>query len=852
MNLDQPPEFNNTSEEQIWEPTLPDPPPAQAPNGHPKARRLPIKFDGASAAEAMPRPYPPPRLQQAFEFEGLLVDILARFVNLPAREVDGEIEGALGRVCSFLELARAGLWLTSQDGTDSFTLTHSSSQRQKRRDGNDDRPSDEATPGAIPISTESRTLFPWSSGQAARGETISFSTLEDLPAEAGPDKASLAHLGIQSGAVIPFLVEGRVLGAVSFMRYTDQKPWPELLLKRLHFVAEVIAQIMARRLSDERLDASEAQLNLAAASAGAALWSLDLRTGRIETTAKGMELLRLPPNAELTFEGFLSMVHPEDCERVVRTQEAVIASHGELNIEFRLVFGNGDVRWVHARGRCQNGSAGVPKRLTGVSVDITVRRNTENYLRESEARFRAIADSAPVLIWMAGLDKGCTFFNKPWLDFTGRTAEQEMGNGWAEGVHPEDLAKCLQAYTAAFDSRSSFVLQYRLRRRDGQYRWLSDNGVPRFDPEGNFSGYIGSCVDVTERRTAEEALSRSFEEIRQLKDRLQAESDYLKAEIKVSHAHGQIIGQSKGIKRVLHNVEQVAPADCAVLITGETGTGKELIAQEIHRLSARKERVMVLVNCAALPSALVESELFGRERGAYTGALTSQVGRFEVANSSTIFLDEVGELTLEVQAKLLRVLQEGEFQRLGSPKTHKVDVRILAATNRDLAGEVRKGRFREDLYYRLRVFPISIPPLRERLEDIPLLALAFMEEFSTRMGKKITKLPRKAMEMLQAHTWQGNIRELRNVIEHSVILTAGDTLKLTVPGEAPTREAQPVTLAEAEREHILRTLESTGWRIKGPYGAAGRLGLRPSTLYSRMQKLGIPHRRKKDERPSPG
>ena len=251
---------------------------------------------------------------------------------------------------------------------------------------------------------------------------------------------------------------------------------------------------------------------------------------------------------------------------------------------------------------------------------------------------------------------------------------------------------------------------------------------------------------------------------------------------------------------------------------------------------------MVLVNCAALPTALVESELFGRERGAYTGALTSQVGRFEVANGSTIFLDEVGELPTEVQAKLLRVLQQGEFQRLGSPKTHKVDVRVIAATNRDLAEEVRRGRFREALYYRLKVFPIDIPPLRERVEDIPLLVFAFMEELSSRMGKKITKVSRKAMELMLGHSWPGNIRELRNVIEHSVILCSGDTLKLTVLGEAPTREAQSGTLAEAERKHILKTLESTSWRIKGPHGAAARLDLQPSTLYSRMQKLGISHR----------
>ena len=485
--------------------------------------------------------------------------------------------------------------------------------------------------------------------------------------------------------------------------------------------------------------------------------------------------------------------------------------------------------------------------IAEVFANATARKESEALLRESEARFRIAADSAPVLIWMAGTDKRCNFFNRPWLKFTGRSAEQEMGNGWAEGVHPEDLASCMETYTKAFDARECFSMRYRLKRHDGQYRWLLDNGVPRYESDGTFAGYIGSCIDVTDQTVAEEALTKSYAEIKQLKDKLQVETDYLKSEFKTSHAHGQIIGRTRELKRVLHQVEQVASADCPVLISGETGTGKELIAQEIHRLSKRKDRVMVLVNCAALPAALVESELFGRERGAYTGALTSQVGRFEVANGSTIFLDEIGELSLEVQAKLLRVLQQGEFQKLGNPRTHKVDVRVLTATNRDLAEEVRKGRFREDLYYRLKVFPIDIPPLRQRMEDLPMLVFAFMEEFANRMGKKITKISRQTMDKLQAHTWPGNIRELRNVIEHSVILTNGDTLTVEILGEAPTRQSGAVTLAEAEREHILKTLEMTRWRIKGSHGAAMKLDVQPSTLYSRMQKLGIPHRRQKDE-----
>ena len=389
--------------------------------------------------------------------------------------------------------------------------------------------------------------------------------------------------------------------------------------------------------------------------------------------------------------------------------------------------------------------------------------------------------------------------------------------------------------------------EIRNRAKDGSFYWEATTIVPLLNENGGPRQYLSIRTDITQRKLVEESLAQSQSEIKELKQRLLAESQYFKAEISTIHRHGEIIGASPGIKRVLHQVEQVAPADCTVLITGETGTGKELVAQEIHRLSPRKDKVMVMVNCAALPSALVENELFGRERGAYTGALTSQVGRFQAADNSTIFLDEVSEVSMEVQAKLLRVLQQGEFQRLGSSKTHKVNVRVIAATNRDLAEDVRKGKFREDLYYRLKVFPIAIPPLRERLQDIPRMVFAFMEEFSMRMGKKITKISHKAMEALQKHPWPGNVRELRNVIEHSVILSTGDTLKLSFLGDSPTREPQPVTLAEAERGHILKTLELTNWRIKGKHGSAERLDMEPSTLYSRMQKLGIPTRRQKEE-----
>lgn len=337
--------------------------------------------------------------------------------------------------------------------------------------------------------------------------------------------------------------------------------------------------------------------------------------------------------------------------------------------------------------------------------------------------------------------------------------------------------------------------------------------------------------------------ARLFDEVKRLNERLKAENVYLQEEIKLEHNFEEIISQSETMKRIFLKIEQVASTDATVLVLGETGSGKELIARAVHYLSQRKDHPLVKVNCAALPASLIESELFGHEKGAFTGALTQKIGRFELADCGTIFLDEIGDLPLELQAKLLRILQEGEFERLGNAQTTKVDVRIIAATNRDLEQAIKEGGFREDLYYRLNVFPVRIPPLRDRKEDIPLLVRYFAGKYAAKLGKQIDRIPQKVLNALQNYYWPGNVRELENIMERAVILSPKRTLNIDnsfyKQGRNKAENVAANTLADIERNHILKTLEACNWRIDSKDGAAEQLGLPPSTLRGRMEKLGI-------------
>lgn len=355
--------------------------------------------------------------------------------------------------------------------------------------------------------------------------------------------------------------------------------------------------------------------------------------------------------------------------------------------------------------------------------------------------------------------------------------------------------------------------------------------------------------EISRREETEKKLRKALTDIEQLKEQIQSDYTYLRDELKQEHNFEDIIGESDALKYVFFKIEQVAATDSTVLLLGETGTGKELVARAIHNMSPRKNRPLVKVDCAALPPNLIESELFGRERGAFTGSQEKQIGRFEFADGSTIFLDEIGELPIELQVKLLRVIQDSEFERLGSNRPIKVNVRIITATNRNLENEIRTGCFRKDLWYRLNVFPITLPPLRKRVDDIPLLVNEFVKRFSKKIGRVITKIPDNTMEILKRYPWPGNIRELQNVIERAVINTRGAVLNLAdtlqVPVEMDEAANGKKSLQDMEHETIVRVLEETDWKIEGKNGAADILGINPSTLRGRMRKLGI--RKKKNK-----
>ncbi len=419
---------------------------------------------------------------------------------------------------------------------------------------------------------------------------------------------------------------------------------------------------------------------------------------------------------------------------------------------------------------------------------------------------------------------------------------ETLGEDIMRRTHPDDRGRLMSAMQELATKQASTENEYRILRPDGSRRIIqSFSQFVEIDDEG-FVSVLGTLKDVTQWVEANRRLEDALEQIEVYKDQLQEENLYLRDEVRAAHGLDNIVGESKALRKVLASAEQVAPTNVTVLVTGETGTGKELVAQAIHDLSDRKDMPMISVNCAALSADLIESELFGHEKGAFTGAHEQRKGRFELANGGTLFLDEIGEISPALQAKLLRVLQEGEFERLGGTTTLRSDVRLITATNRDLRAEVDAGRFRADLYYRINSFPIDVPPLRERKSDIPLLAEHFASKHARKLGKSISSISRETLDFLSAQDWPGNVRELEGVILRALISETSPVLKLTDRSDGdllPQGQASVHNLEEAQRSHILSVLRSTGWVIEGKKGAAEMLGLAPSSLRSRMKRLGI-------------
>ncbi len=485
-----------------------------------------------------------------------------------------------------------------------------------------------------------------------------------------------------------------------------------------------------------------------------------------------------------------------------------------------------------------------------LEAEINERKNAEDELRRGRDYLNNLTDSMGDAVFSVKMpERKIEWVNSAAFNILGYTPGELIGRT-SEFLYPDkkgflDFADKLVGAVA--EHEDIVQITQSLRRKSGEV-FPAEITVTIHKKKGDVVSATGIIRDITERERANLELKQAYDEIRKLKERLETENLTLREEIKVSFEDNELVGESHAFRTVLQQAEHVAPTDSTVLILGETGTGKGLIARKIHQLSRRRDLPMVNVNCAALPATLIESELFGHEKGAFTGATDRKIGRFELADGGTIFLDEIGDLPIELQAKLLRVLQDHEFERIGSSTTRTVDTRIIAATNRDLGALIEQGAFRADLYYRLGVFPIRIAPLRERRSDIPLLVWFFITMLQPRLGKTLESIPSRVMEALTAYDWPGNVRELQNIVERAMILSSGTKLELDdalmgqgrgAPASGRTGQQQGDKLEDAQRVHIIRVLEECGWKVRGKDGAAERLGLKRTTLQSRMKKLGI-------------
>lgn len=551
---------------------------------------------------------------------------------------------------------------------------------------------------------------------------------------------------------------------------------------------------------------------------------------------------------ELRDWGTGSLVHPNDLPRVVAAWMHSIESGTPYEAEHRLLRADGMYRWFVSRSLPLRDGSGRIVRWHNLLTDIDDHQQLEERLRRSEADFLEAQRLSHTGSWRHDLLSGTLTVSPEVLRMYGLQSDDCLSTIEAlyDGIHPDDRSMVRQAYENAQAQKADFVADYRIVLRDGTIEYLHTVGHPVLNESGEVVEYLGFGMDVSEQRLASARLETAFEEIKRLKDQLQDENVALREEIDQAFMFEEIVGSSPVLRAVLSSVVKVAPTDTTVLISGETGTGKELIARAIHRRSPRLDKAFISVNCAAIPPSLIASELFGHEKGAFTGAVQQRRGRFELAHSGTIFLDEIGEVPMETQVALLRVLQEHQIERVGGSRPIPVDVRVIAATNRDLSTAISTGTFRSDLFYRLNVFPIQMPPLRQRKEDIPLLVEYFVKRFAEKMAKHISRIDTRTLQLCEAYSWPGNIRELQNIVERSVILCSGDTFSIDeawLSIQDPTRPDSPAKmtriLQDQEKEIIESALAESRGKVAGAGGAASKLGIPPSTLDSKIKQLRI-------------
>src|SRR5713101_940898 len=601
-------------------------------------------------------------------------------------------------------------------------------------------------------------------------------------------------------------------------------------------VVGAVTDITERKTAEEALRSSEGYLAEAQKMSQTGSWAWSAATGGPSYWSE--ECYRVlgfdPTDALPQGEDFFERIHPDDRPGFRELAETSIREKAEFEADYRVVHPDGRVRDIHVIAHPVLSTSGELVEFVGTVIDVTERKRGEEELRRSEMELRQVLDLTPQLIAVFGPNRERLHINRIALDYLGLSLEE-----WRQTphpgafVHPDDRPRDLDYFDRAVSTGSSYELELRLRKFDGSYRWFLARSNPVLDDKGNVVRWYAASTDIEDRKQAEE--------------RLQQENVALREEINKASMFEEIVGTSPALQAVLSRISKVAPSDSTVLITGETGTGKELVARAIHRRSHRASRAFVSVNCAAIPRDLIASELFGHERGAFTGATQQRLGRFELANGGTLFLDEVGELPAETQIALLRVLQEHEFERVGGRRRIRADVRVIAATNRDLQAAISAGSFRSDLFYRLHVFPIDMPSLRGRREDIPLLVEYFIDRYARKAGKNIKRVNKKTLELLQSYPWPGNIRELQNVIERSIILCETEIFSIDeswLPKQPSLTEPKnqmelPGRLLAQEKEMIEAALKESRGRIFGPTGAAGKLGIPRSTLESKIRSLKI-------------